>query len=91
MFDPKSRYAGAARYEVRDHRGRTVTVVVVPPRPTPAVLGYHVLKQGQQLDQLAYKYLDDADGYWRIAELNDVMLPDWLAAARDIAIPQRGV
>ena len=52
MFDPKSRYAGAPRYEVRDHRGRTVTVVVVPPRPAPAVLGYHVLKQGQQLDAL---------------------------------------
>ena len=90
MFDPKSRYARAPRYEVPDHRGRTVTVVTVPPRPAQQVLGYHVLKQGQQLDQLAFKYLDDADGYWRIAELNDVMEPDWLAAAREIAIPQKG-
>jgi hypothetical protein len=87
MFDPKSRYAKAETYVVTDARDREVTIVVPPPPPEQAQLGIHLLKQGERLDLLAAKYLNDPAGYWRIAEQNDVMLPEALTEAREIEIP----
>jgi len=78
MFDTQSRYATVERYIVTDRRGRQVEVVTVPPSPDQPLLGVHVLRQGERLDHLAARYLDDPAGYWRIAERNDVMLPDAL-------------
>ena len=87
-FDPKSRYASLPLYQVRDHRGRTVEVVPVPQAPGEALRGIHVRKEGERLDLLASKYLDDAAGYWRIAEENDVMLAEALTEAQEIEIPE---
>jgi len=87
MFDPKSRYVKAETYVVTDARGRSVTVVAPPPPPDQVLLGIHLLKQGERLDLLATRYLGDAAGYWRIAEENDVMLPEALTEAREIEIP----
>lgn len=87
MFDPKSRYAKAETYVVADARGRTVSVVAPPPAPEQVQLGIHLLKQGERLDLLAAKYLNDPTGYWRIAEQNNVMLPEALTEAREIEIP----
>jgi hypothetical protein len=89
MFDTKSRYAQLKTYEVKDTRGRTVAVVPVPEASTQTLLGYHALRQGQRLDHLAQKYLDDPAGYWRICELNDVMLAEVLTEAPEIGIPKR--
>lgn len=87
MFDEKSRYASAATEAVPDARGRTVTVVLPPPAPNQSLLGIHVLRQGERLDHLAARYLDNPAGYWRIAEQNDVMLPEALTEAPEIDIP----
>lgn len=89
MFDEKSRYRDLKPYRVTDRRGRTVPVVPVPPAPREVVLGYHVRRQGQRLDHLAYRYLDNPAGFWRICELNDVMLPEALSEAPEIAIPRK--
>ncbi len=89
MFNSKSRYAQLTLYQVKDHRGRQVTVVPVPAAPAQTKLGYHITRQGQRLDHLAHKYLDDATGFWRICELNDVMLPETLSEAAEIAIPKK--
>jgi hypothetical protein len=90
MFDPNSRYLKVPTYTVTDHRGRTVTVVQVPPDPGEGLLGIHVLRQGERLDHLAYKYLNDPAGYWRIAERNEVMLPEQLSEQREIEVPGQG-
>ena len=87
MFDAKSRYAKAETYVVTDKRGREVKVVASPPPPEQVLLGVHLLKQGERLDLLAAKYLNDPAGYWRITEQNDVMLPEALTEAREIEIP----
>ncbi|MBN1875045.1 MAG: hypothetical protein JXA33_12505 [Anaerolineae bacterium] len=89
MFDSKSRYANLETYTVKDRRGRTVTVTPVPERPIQTLLGYHLLHQGQRLDHLAQKYLDDPAGFWRICEMNDVMLAETLSEADEVAIPRR--
>jgi hypothetical protein len=79
MFEEKSRYLRSETYTVTDVRGRTVTVVAPPPPPVSALLGLHLLKQGERLDHLAARYLNDPAGFWRIAERNDVMLPESLS------------
>ena len=87
MFDPKSRYVNTPTYPVTDHGGRTVMVVQTPADPNEAVFGIHVLRQGERLDHLAFQYLNDPAGYWRIAERNEVLLPEQLTEQREIEIP----
>ncbi len=89
MFDDKSRYANLKPYIVVDHRGRKVSVVPVPKASEEVSVGTHILKQGQRLDHLAQKYLGDPAGFWRICELNNVMLPEALTEAEEIAIPRK--
>ena len=89
-FDPKSRYLKTPIYAVIDHRGRTVTVVGVPPHVEVTIAGWHVRREGQRPDHLAFKYLDDGAGFWRIAEANDAMQSEWLSEMPEIAIPVKG-
>ena len=87
MFDAKSRYAKAETYTVVDVRGREVTVVTPASKPESSLLGIHLLKQGQRLDHLAALYLSNPAGFWRIAEQNDVMLPEALSGVWGFAAP----
>lgn len=87
LFDAKSRYLKSEAYAVPDARGRVVTVLAPPPPPDQLLLGIHLLKQGERPDLLAALYVNDPAGYWRIAEQNDVMLPEALTEKREIEIP----
>lgn len=87
MFDPLSRYANLATYARQDHRGRTVAVVPVPPPPADVLLGIHVLREGERIDHLAFRYLANPAGFWRICEMNGVMLAEALTEKREISIP----
>jgi len=89
MFEPPSRYLGVPTYVVTDCRGRRVEVVAVPPAPGQALLGIHVLRQGERLDHLAARYLGEPTAWWRIAERNEAMVPAALAEAREVEIPRR--
>jgi hypothetical protein len=89
MFEDQSRYKDKETYAVRDRRGRTVRVVSVPEAPRQSLLGFHLLKQGQRMDHLAYRYLNDGAGFWRIAEANEAMLPESLSEQPEIAIPNK--
>jgi hypothetical protein len=88
VFDPKSRYVkNTSIYEVTDRRGRTVAALTAADKPIQTLLGEHLRQEGQRLDHLANFYLQDANGFWRIAELNDAMLPDALAETDKLEIP----
>jgi hypothetical protein len=87
MFDNKSRYRKEVPYQVKDRKGRKVLVVPVPPPPLQNLSGHHLLLQGQRIDHLADQYLNHATGFWRIAAINDVMLPETLTEQKEIAIP----
>jgi hypothetical protein len=89
MFDDTSRYKDVEQYDMTDKRGRTVKVVAVPKAPLQSILGFHLLKQGQRPDHLAGRYLNNAAGFWRIAEANDAMLPEALSEQAEIAIPNK--
>lgn len=89
MDDSKSRYYGLKAYTVPDRKGREVSVLPVAPARKETRLGIHRRRQGQRLDHLAAKYLDDAAGFWRIAELADVMYPEALSEEPEIAIPTK--
>jgi hypothetical protein len=88
MFSPASRYLAATELVVTDSRGRSVSVAIYPPKSNDQLLGYHIRRDGQTLDHLAFKYLGDGDLFWRIAEMNEVMQAEALSEAREIAIPR---
>jgi hypothetical protein len=89
LFDRLSRYVKPALipYAVVDIRGREVNALPTPEPPQEVSIGLHVRKQGESLDQLANAFLADPHAYWRIAELNQVVLPDALAEFEVLAIP----
>jgi hypothetical protein len=90
VFDPASRYAKLPPYLVSDRTGRLVQVVPAAPALEQETLGVHLRKQGTRLDHLAWRYLGDATAWWRICELADVMHPDAVAQADEIAVPRKG-
>ena len=88
IFDPESRYVRFAKViKVRDRNGREVQALTPAEIPPARELGEHLRKDGQRLDHLASRYLDDATGYWRVARHNDAMSPDAIADAPIIRIP----
>lgn len=89
MFDDKSRYKDLPTYLVVDRRGREVSIVPVPDTPFQTIRGYHLLRQGQRVDHLAAKYLNQNAAFWRICEANEAMLPESLSEQAEIAIPNK--
>ena len=89
IFDRLSRYVvpPVTPYAVVDIRGREVLALPTPEPPNEIAVGRHVKKEGQTLDQLASSYLADPHAYWRLAEVNDAILPDALTDLTVIDIP----
>jgi hypothetical protein len=89
VFDRLSRYVEppVTPYEAFDTRGRLVRALPVPEAPVETSAGVHVRREGQTLDHLANGYLTDPHAYWRIAELNDAIVPDALEERETIEIP----
>lgn len=89
VFDPKSRYVKPALepYPVVDKRGRQVMALPMIEPPREVSVGQYTRKQGQRLDHLASSFLRDPNGFWRIAEVNDAVLPDALSEEEKIKIP----
>lgn len=88
-YDEKSRYAKLTPFAKTDRRGRTVQVTPAAPARQDALLGIHVLREGERLDHLATKYLADPAGFWKIAERNDAMHPEQITERREIDIPRK--
>lgn len=91
LFDKKSRYVRhASVVTTTDRNGRPVTAVTPAEPPNEQELGKHLKKEHQRLDHLAGYYLSDPNGFWRIAEINDAIVPDALAERDIVSIPSRG-
>ena len=89
MFEDKSRYLKTEQYHLIDGRGRIVGVVAIPEHLIQSLRGYHLRKDSERTDHHASHYLNDATGFWRIADINDAMLPEALMEQKEIAIPDK--
>lgn len=85
MFDPTSRYASleVATHQITDANGETREVRYVrrrfmPPSEDQVLLVEHLLGQGDRLDLLAARYLNDSTQYWRLCDANGVLHPEEL-------------
>jgi hypothetical protein len=90
MFFPGSRYLGLGTYQVTLADGSAATATCLPLPRTRTVLGWHRRIDGERLDLLAYRYLQDATGSWVLCDTGDAIVPDSLAAHPVVAIPAPG-
>jgi len=80
-FPPASRYAGLGTAVWTAADGHTVAYVrrrLVPQPDRFALLQEHVVVDGDRLDNLAHRYLGDAEQYWRLGDANGALRPDAL-------------
>lgn len=80
-FPPTSRYAAIETATLEDASGRAIIYLrrrFVPPPERFSLLQEHVVKQGERLDNVTARYLDDPEQFWRICDANRAMRPDEL-------------
>ncbi len=88
MFSSNSRYFSLQTYTTTTSDGRVVTATRLPlPRPLP-LAGFHRRVQGDRLDLLAARFLNDATLFWQLCDANNTPVPDGLAARDLIGIPR---
>ena len=87
MFAANSRYASMATYTVKLPDGKVVTAVKLPPPSVQSPIGYHVRIEGDRLDLLAARYLNDPTWFWKLCDANDTVSPDALNARPQIGVP----
>lgn len=82
-FAPDSRYHGLDTAHWTGADGESVTYVrrrFIPPPEHFATLQHHTVAVGDRVDNLAARYLGDAEQYWRLCDGNGAMRPDELTA-----------
>ena len=80
-FPSTSRYYGIETVSIKAADGRTLVYLrrrFLPPADRFAVLQEHVVVEDERLDNIAAKYLDDAEAFWRIADANSATRPEEL-------------
>jgi len=80
-FPPGSRYHGLETAQLTRADGVQVSYVrrrFVPPPEGFATLQLHRVNQGDRLDNLAARYLGDAQQYWLLCDANSAMRPEEL-------------
>jgi hypothetical protein len=92
MFAADSRYAKLAPYAVTLPGGQVVTATRLPQPPVQLPLqGYHTRAQGDRLDLLAARYLQDPTLFWKLCDANNTPSAVSLSARPLIGIPLGGV
>lgn len=91
MIFPGSRYEKTGTTIIHRPDGTQVHVLRTPlPRPA-FVRGYHRRMDGQRLDLIANHFLNDPNGFWRLCDANNAMVPDALAGRDLVGIPLTGL
>jgi hypothetical protein len=91
MFASNSRYAKLAAYTVTLPDGRIVTATRLWQSPAQLPLaGYHRRVQGDRLDNLAARYLQDPTLFWKLCDANGAPVAAALEARPLIGIPLGG-
>jgi hypothetical protein len=90
MFDRNSRYAKQPTYLTMTPGGQQVAAVSIPLPRTEVPAGLHRKVEGDRLDLLAARYLNDPTAFWRLCDLNGNTVPAALEGHPLIAIPKGG-
>ena len=80
-FPPTSRYYGIETTTLPSSDGRTIVFLRRRFLPAPerfALLVEHVVGEGERLDNIAAKHMNEPEAFWRIADANAAMRPDEL-------------
>ena len=83
LFPPSSRYHGLAVLQHKLEDGRSIAFLERRFLPDPnsfADLMDHTVTSVDRMDNIAHRYLGDAEQYWRIADANVAMQPEDLTA-----------
>ena len=78
-FPPTSRYYGIDTAALKTIDDQTVVYLRRRFLPSPdrfALLQLHVVSEGERLDNIAAKYLEDPEAFWRIVDANGAMRPE---------------
>jgi hypothetical protein len=81
LFAPTSRYFALETTTLETRDGKVIVYLkrrFVPQPERFALLLEHVVKQGERLDNVTARYLDDPEQFWRICDANRAMRPDEL-------------
>jgi hypothetical protein len=81
LFPPTSRYHGIETVTREAANARTITYIrrrFLPQPETFALLQEHVVTEGERLDNITARYLNDPEQFWRICDANRAMRPDEL-------------
>jgi hypothetical protein len=81
LFAPTSRYFGLPTATLQGNDGRTILYLTRRLLLQPdqfVVLQLHLVVQGERLDNIAARYLGDAEAFWRLCDANNAMRPNEL-------------
>ncbi len=81
QFSPTSRYYNIDTLTLTDDSGAKTAYLqrrFVPPPEDFALLQLHTVLQGERLDNVTARYLDDPEQFWRLCDANRAMRPDQL-------------
>ncbi|WP_419661818.1 hypothetical protein Dvar_22510 [Desulfosarcina variabilis str. Montpellier] len=84
MFEPTSRYDELEMATFTFSSGREVVYKrrrFLPPAAEGTLLAEHRVTQGERLDQITARYLEDPELFWRLCDGNNAMHPEELTAA----------
>jgi len=78
VFPPTSRYHGSETTILESADGKPIIYLTRRFVPSPerfALLQEHVVTQGERLDNITARYLDDPTQFWRLCDANGAMQP----------------
>jgi len=81
LFSPTSRYYDVELTQMKLPDGRIVAYLrrrFVPPPENFALLQLHVVTQGERLDNITARYLNDPEQFWRLCDANAALRPEEL-------------
>ena len=90
MIFAGSRYEKAGTMVLVRPDGSRVSILRTPLPRKALVRGYFRRSEGQRLDLIANRFLNDPLGFWRLCDANNVIVPDALAKRDLVGIPLPG-
>jgi hypothetical protein len=88
VIDKSSRYAKTGTFTAADDEGKQVEALELRTIPEQGGVYYHTPIEGERLDHLAHRYLQDPRRFWRICDAADELDPfDVVEPGRPVLIP----